>query len=404
MIFDLSRLKDLINDKFYPLLKNKDRYLIIYGSAGSGKSHFIAQKILVRILVGIATGKKHKFIALRKTQPAVRKSVFALFCKYVYEWGIQDWVTINKQEMTLDFYGGSQIICLGLDDPEKLKSIEGVTGAWLEEATEFSLLDFTQIDLRIRGKSDSYKQLICSFNPVSRENWVFSRFFEKDLGKCTLHHSTYKDNKYIDEEYKQVLEDLKGQDKVLYDIYGLGEWGVLQGLIYTNWDIVDSFPDNCDEIMYGLDFGFNNPTALIKVGIKDIEDIYIEEEIYETHLTNPDLISKLEALGIDRDKEIKADSAEPDRIQEIRNAGFCINPAKKGKDSVKNGIDVVKRKKLHIVRDSSNVLKEARSYKWKEDKDGKLMDEPVKFLDHSLDALRYAIGEMQVSELKISSF
>lgn len=399
MNIDLSALRERINSKYYPLLKCKDRFLVLYGSAGSGKSHFIAQKWLVRILVGMKTGKKHRFLALRKTQPAVKKSVFALIKKYIYAWGIDHLVKINSHEMTFTFVGGSEIICGGLDDPEKIKSIEGITGIWLEEATEFTVDDFRQLNLRVRGFTESYKQIILSFNPISKTSWVHKEFFKSPKDNATVVHSTYKDNRFLDDEYIKVLEDLEEEDPAYHRVYALGEWGELKGLIYGNWDVIDKFPDNVDEEIYSLDFGFNNPSCLLKIGIKDSKHVYIQELIYESKLTNGQLIEKTEDLveeeKVDKEHLFKADSAEPDRIQEFSNAGFFITPCRKGKNSVKDGIDVVKRKKLHITKDSVNVIDEIQAYKWKEDKEGNTLDEPVKFKDHGMDAIRYGIGDME---------
>lgn len=399
--FDFKKIPERINTSFYPLIDNKDRYLVLWGGAGSGKSHFIAQKFILRILGGMALNKKHKILALRKTQPAVRKSVFALFCKYINDWKLNDLVHINKTDMTFEWINGSEIMCCGLDDREKLKSIEGITSAWLEEATEFEADDFKQVDLRVRGQTDSYKQICVSFNPVSKQKWVYDYLFKRKQENITRHHSTHKDNRFLDDDYRQVLEDLKDEDRVYYQIYAIGEWGVIKGVIYNNWDLVDEFPSNCDEILYGIDFGFNKQSAVIKIGIKDQKDCYIKEELYETRLTNTDLISRLETIVPSKSLLLKADSAEPDRIEEINRAGFYIMPARKGKNSVKDGIDVVKRKRLHVVRDSTNVIDELQGYKWKEDKDGNTLDEPVKFRDHACDAIRYALGDMEDSEVRV---
>ena len=181
--FDFSTLHNVMNEVYYPLLENHERYLVSYRGAGAGKSHFAAQKTLIRIIVGMKQGIRHRFLALRKTQPAVRKSVFTLFIHYINEWGLNELVRINKSAMTIQFLNGSEIICGGLDDPEKLKSIEGVTSVWLEEATEFSWEDFNQINLRLRGKTKSYKQIMLTFNPVSKFSCIknSSRKREKKL-------------------------------------------------------------------------------------------------------------------------------------------------------------------------------------------------------------------------------
>jgi len=388
--FDLSHLHEIINNVYYPLLENQDRYLILYGGAGGGKSHFVAQKILIRIIIGMKQRIRHRFLTLRKTQPAVRKSVFTLLNYYIYQWNLQNFVKVNRSDMSFHFIGGSEILCGGLDEVEKLKSIEGVTSVWMEEATEFNQRDFRQINLRLRGKTSSYKQIILSFNPIEKLSWLYNRFFEKSGDKTKIVQTTYRDNCFIDEEYIEVLEGLKDEDETTYQIYNLGQWGVLKNIIYSNYDLIDKWPDGISETIHGLDFGYNNETALLEIGIKD-EEIYLRELLYETHLTNEDLIEKLKKLIPNKSSSIYGDSAEPARIQEIKRAGFNIYKSAKGKNSVKDGIDYVKRKKLHILKSSVNLTKEIQSYKYKEDKDGNVLEEPVKFRDHLMDSLRMAL-------------
>lgn len=173
-------------------------------------------------------------------------------------------------------------------------------------------------------------------------------------------------------------------------VYAQGLWGVLANIIYTNWQVIDSFPDNLDEIFYGLDFGYNDPNALVKIGIHD-QQIYEQELLYRGGLTNPQLIAELNHLVGDQRRPIYADSAEPKTIQEIKNAGFNIKPCIKGPESVFDGIMFVKTKDIYITKDSENLIKEKQSYKWREDKDGNVLDEPVGMNDHAMAAERYAL-------------
>lgn len=425
MEIDLNDLGQATNEAFYPLYKCKDRYLVLWGGAGSGKSYFAAEKILVRCLVGIEHNIKHKFLCLRKTQPATRKSIFALFEEYISNWGLSSIVHTNRTMMEFTFTKGpgTQIICGGLDDPEKLKSIVGVTSVWLEEATEMNVKDFTQVDLRLRGITPSYKQILISFNPISETNWVKKRFFDSfqksDIvnalfpkserrkttmqvrGKAfdvftTLHHSTYKDNRFIDSQYIAILEDLVNKDRNFHNVYALGKWGVLKGLIYDNWDTVSKWPDKFEKHGFGLDFGFSNsPSALIEVGIIGNE-IWEREHIYETGLTNQDIAGKMKMCLPDDYNLICADSAEPKSIQEIKNCGWNIFPSNKGKDSVVHGIQLVKQHKVHVLTDSINLIKEKESYKWAEDKDGEIHipEKPVGFMNHLMDAERYIVTKL----------
>ena len=399
-VIDLSNIKSVINDSFYSLLSDKKRYEVLRGGAGSGKSYSVAQKLILRILKGYSTGARHTFLCLRKTLPAARKSILPMFKHIISEWHLENISKLNKTEMTFLFSNGSQIIITGLDDPEKIKSIFGITSIWLEESNEFTKDDFNQLDLRMRGVQKDYYQIVMSFNPVSKNSWLYTEFFEKTRDNATLHHSTYLDNRFLDDDYKQKLEDLINQDTYYYTVYTLGNWGILEGIIFENWTLVDEMPSGSGG--YAVDFGFNNPSAIVEVRKKDL-NIYIKEIFYETKKTNKDLIrfisKQLPARAI-----LICDNAEPDRIKEFKDAGIRAVPARKGKSSVLDGIDLLKRHKLHITKDSLNVIKEISGYRWKEKKDIGLTDSPVEVNDHSLDAIRYycwTVWGKKESQLKI---
>jgi len=273
-----------------------------------------------------------------------------------------------------------------LDDPEKIKSAE-FNYIWGEEATEFTIDDYQQLNLRARRKNDIQNQLFYSFNPIDAFHWLKADIIDKLNDSLGILLSNYRDNPFLSKDYIDELEALKFQDATYYQVYTKGEWGILKNLIYSNWDVVDSLPDKEDSF-YGLDFGFNNPSALIECKFIDGE-IYLRELIYETHLTNSELIERMKQVIFNPSSPIYADCAEPQRIQEIYNTQrFNIKESNK---SVKDGIDYVKRYKLHIHKDSANLIKEIQGYKWKEDKNSNIFDEPVKFNDHALDATRYAI-------------
>lgn len=390
---DLSQLESAINPKFYPYLTNKDRYLVLYGGAGSGKSIFVGQKLLLRIIMGMKQGIKHKFLCLRKQMPAARKSIYSQFQNTINDWGLSDICKSNKMDMNFMFDNGSEIIVGGLDDPEKLKSIYGVTSVWLEECTEMTKDDFRQVDLRLRGQTKSYKQIILSFNPISKMVWIYNEFFEKRKESAALVHSTYKDNIFLDQEYVKTLEALKDEDPTYYKIYTLGEWGVLSDSVYNKYEVIDNFPEDIkyyDDFAYGLDFGFNSPTSLIFVGEKDNE-FFIKEHLYDTKLTNNMVIDRLQGIIPEKMRSksiIYADYAEPARIKEINSAGFFCKQADKDID---NGVDYVKRRNLKINKDSTNVIKEIGGYAYRKDNNGITVDVPIKFNDHAMDAMRYAI-------------
>jgi len=289
---------------------------------------------------------------------------------------------LNKSEMLIR-YNTNEMLFKSLDDPEKIKSYEA-NYVWVEEATEITYEDYTQLNLRLRRKNIAHiNQMFLTFNPISQFHWLNTGLIQQQNEDIAIHHSTYKDNPFLPKEYITELEGLT--DDNFYKIYTLGEFGELKNIIYSNYSVVD-IPIEFKTVIYGLDFGFNNPSALIKVGITN-EGYYMRELLYETHLTNPELITRLKQL-VDKRYTIYADNAEPAHIKEITQAGFHVEPANK---SVKDGIDYLKSQKLYIDENSTNIIDEVRGYKYKETREGHVLDEPVKFRDHLVDASRYAI-------------
>lgn len=368
----------IINPIYYPLLENKNRYLILYGGAGSGKSYFAAQKILIRTI----QEPGHRFLIIRKVAKTIRKSCYQLLIDIINQYNLNDYFHIIDSRMDIEcLANGNEIMTAGVDDVEKLKSIQEPTGIWIEEATELHESEFRQIDLRLRSRTKNYEQIIFTFNPISVLHW---------LNKINLNDSytlktTYRNNKFVSNNYVKTLESLKEQDDNFYKIYALGEWGMLEDLIYKPFIKLDKFP-MFEEIIYGLDFGYNNPTALVKIGIKD-KEYFLEELIYQSKLLNTDIIDRMKLFGIKKEF-IYCDSAEPGKIEEINRAGFKAKPSDK---SVKDGIDFCKRQKIYTLGSNINLNKESLNYSYRKDKNGNVIDEPVKFNDHAMDAMRYAI-------------
>lgn len=220
---------DIMNPWGIPILDDQSRYLVLYGGAGSGKSVTAAQKIVIRML----EEPGHRFLVVRKVANTIRNSVFSLLRGTISEWGLTQLFRINKSDMDITCSNGNQIIFAGLDDVEKLKSIHGITGMWLEEASEMTQEDFQQLDLRLRGYTQNYKQIIISFNPISITHWLKKVFFDQKKTNAKVIHTTYKDNKFIDEEYKKTLESLEQQDPYYYSVYALGEWGVTGKTVFN---------------------------------------------------------------------------------------------------------------------------------------------------------------------------
>ena len=370
------------------LLDTPDRINLLYGSAGSSKSWQIAIFLLVEKFIAEV---KIRILVIRKTLPALRKSAYTLMMDRLRDMNVK--VRENKTMMTIR-YLDNEILFASLDDIEKLKSIEGINYIWVEEATEISYNDYLQLDLRCRGKNQNGEnKLFYSFNPIDINHFL-KPLTELPPPNTGVLHTTYKDNMFLDEVYTRQIEGLIDQDVTYYKIYALGQWAAPEGLIYRGWDSVKSegWPTSFDEIGYGLDFGYNNPTALIEVGRKD-QEVYVREMIYESELLTSELIQRMDELGIDKRALIVADCAEPDRIEEIYQSGDNVHAADKSQGSVEFGIDVVKSQTVHYHEESVNLYKEYVSYKWREDKSGNVLDEPVKFNDHAMDAMRYCIAK-----------
>lgn len=322
--------------------------------------------------------------------PALRLTAYRVICDLLKEYGLYDKVSHNKTANTIE-YGTNLMVFLSVDNSEKLKSTEW-NYIWMEETNEFTWEDFLILKERLSAKTkkDQPNQLFVSFNPSNEYCFINQKIIMNSAfsGLCQTIHSTYKDNPFLDKEYVNDLENLKEIDPDHWRIYGLGKWGVIRNVIYQPF-LMDGWRDNFHDTYYGLDFGYNNPSALIEINEYDNEP-WIKEKLYQRYLTNSDLIERLKQL-IPEDRRyfpIYADSAEPARIEEIRAAGFNIKPAEK---SVKDGIDYVRRLKIHSCPENVNLHKERASYKYREDKNGHTLDEPVKFNDHLMDAMRYAI-------------
>lgn len=376
-------LKIKVSKVFSHTIKAKSKIVLNIGGARSGKSYATAQLLIMKALnypglnIGIA----------RKTMPALKMTARRLVLDLLKQYGLYQSAAFNKTE---NYYqlNKSRLQFFSLDDPEKIKSTE-FNYLWLEEATDFTYQDYLVLLTRLSAPAPSglKNQMFLTLNPTDINCWI-AKYLLNQKDVCLI-KSTYKDNKFLSKDYIETLLSLKDYNKQAYKIFALGEWGSSETLIYTNWQIAQQAPDSYDEVFWGLDFGFNNPTALVKIFVKD-KIYFIEEKLYKTHLTNTLLIEELKTLIPEqaRSQTIYADSAEPDRIAEISAAGFNIKPALK---NVLDGIMFVKSCALNIIKESPNLTKEIQSYSWKTTLNGQLTEDPVKYNDHALDALRYAL-------------
>lgn len=398
MSITVSISKQVFNEVYLPHLDTTNRYEIFYGGAGSGKSHFIAQKKIYQHL----RDSGRKTLVIRKVGTTIRNSAFALLKQVILDWNVGQLFKVPKGSSALDIKGpnGNRILFTGLDDVEKLKSIVGITDVWVEEASEITEDDFTQLDLRLRGQTDLPKQITLSFNPVSALMWQKKRFFDRVDPEVSILKTTYIDNRFIDPDYIKMIKGLKETDYYHYKVYTLGEFGVLGNLILSNWDVaeISRDPSWYDHVLPGLDFGFNHPSAFLEVGYKDGE-LFVFNELYERGLSNNELI-ELVKNGRVSTVPIVADSAEPARIKEFNKANVRTLKSDKGPGSVKVGIDWLRRHKIHIHPSCVNTIKEIQEWKYREDKDGNVLDEPVPINDDAMAALRYATETLRKGQSK----
>lgn len=398
MKVDFSRYYDCINPAYHHLVVDDTRFQVLYGGAGSGKSFFIAQDEIYKQIFFPGSN----LLIIRQTASSNRTSTFPLVKQVISIFGVQDLFHIRETDMTIKCkHNGNEMRFGGLDDVEKLKSVTFTSGplsrVWIEEASETKEADFNQINLRLRGIAKVPFQIRLSFNPISALHWIKARFFDmpEERSRTTVIHTTYKDNDYIDPAYREELERLKNIDRVFYDVYCLGKWGVFGNIIFTNWESrkCKYKPEDFDEILCGMDFGFNHPLACELVGVKD-GDLWSFDELYVREKTNIEVIEMMKDGPLLKTQRCVADSAEPARIKEWKQSGFRTEGAKKGKDSVSRGIDYLKSRKWYIDPDRCpGLLAEVQSYSYKEDKFGNKTDEPVNFKDDAIAAVRYAIEE-----------
>lgn len=405
------KIKVQANKCFQAPDRSKCRYIVMKGSAGSGKSVDTAQNYIIRMM----TDPGRNLLCVRKVDVTNRDSTFAelqgaIFRMFGDKW--ERYWRINQSNMIMECRSNhNQIIFRGMKDDnqrERLKSITfkrgKLTDVWIEEATELMQSDFEIIDDRLRGvlPPGQFYQIRMTFNPVSATHWIKAQFFDRKDPDVFTHSSTYKENRFIDAGYYRRMERRKEVDPEGYRIYGLGEWGETGGLILHNY-VVEDFnisPERFDYMVNSQDFGFNHADCLLEVGFKD-DEIYICREMYEFEKDTDELITIANERGFRKHLRMWCDSAEPDRIKMWKKAGYKAKGVNKERNSVHAQIDYLKQHKIHIHPDCINVYKEIQQWKWQKDaKTNTYLDEPVPFFDDAMAALRYSIETMRKPPLK----
>lgn len=394
----LNNFQKLFSPHFLPLLNNTNKYLIAYGGTGSGKSWSIAQKFIYRCLYSIQINKPETFLVVMKTRETLKKAAFEQLKRLIFEYNCDSLCRITESPMKIRWKNGTEIWFTGLDKPDRqLKSVPGISSVWCEEADQLTPDDLRQLNIRMRGCCPTYNQIVLTFNPISTNHWIKKTFFDRIVENCHIDKSTYLDNPYLqkDHDWIRELENYKETCPLYYQVYCLGMWGVLSETIYTNWKVIETpkeIYNNSSIQNYGLDFGYNAPTACLKVAKKE-NDIFILSEYYQKHKTTSDLIIDFDtqSSGTQLQKKLYmyADRSEPDRIEEFFRAGYNIYPAR---NEVKTGIDWLKSKNIFVDKSCVNTIEELESYSYKKVGD-EILDEPIKKYDHCMDALRYACSD-----------
>lgn len=393
--------------------QSQKRYIVMKGSAGSGKSVDTAQHYILRLM----SDPGRNLLCVRKSDVTNRDSTFAELQGAIFRmFGEQykKYWYINSSDMRLECIANhNQIFFRGVNDEkqrEKLKSIAvkrgKLTDVWIEEATELTQSDFEIIDDRLRGElpKGQFYQIRLTFNPVSSSHWIKKHFFDRADPDVFTHHSTYKDNRFIDDAYYRRMERRKEVDPDGYRIYGLGEWGEVGGLILTNYVVedFDTSPERFDYMVNSQDFGYNHADCIGEVGFKDGE-LYLCREIYEFEKDTGELIELANKRDFNKSLTMWCDSAEPDRIKMWRKAGYKARGVKKEPNSVRAQIDYLKLHKIHIHPSCVNTIKEIQQWKWKKnEKTNEYLDEPVNFFDDAMAMLRYSIEEERKPKARLN--
>lgn len=388
-----------VNDAYIPYLNDTTRTQIFFGGSSSGKSFFLAQRVVMDVLKG------HNYLIVRNVANTIKRSVYNQIVKTIIDFNLSEVFQMSKSEMVITCKRNNrQILFGGLDDPEKLKSITPIDGVitdiWIEEATETAREAYKQLTKRLRGATPDGigKRIIFSFNPILQTHWIYQEFFwnwddSKNLYKSDdllILKTTYKDNKFLADEDIYALEH--ETDPYFYNVYTLGNWGVLGKVIFKNWrteDLSDVIP-SFDNIYNGIDFGVTDPNAFIRVHVNEGQkQIFVFNEYKKSNTLIDELAEELNNR-ISKDEFIVGDPQGAQAILELNNRGITVIPAKKGPNSINDGISWLKEYEIIIDIHCQEFKNEIQSYHWQEDKLGNALPKPVDKDNHLIDALRYA--------------
>ncbi|WP_416353771.1 PBSX family phage terminase large subunit [Agrilactobacillus fermenti] len=390
----------VFNKQFYKSLFDYKTFTeVYYGGASSGKSHGVVQKVIIKACQPWRYPRK--VLWLRKVGTSVRDSIFEDVKQGLSSLGLLTYCKINQSNFEIQLPNGAVFLFKGMDDPEKIKSIKGISDVVMEEATEFNLEDYTQLTLRLREKKHKFKQIYLMFNPVSKLNWVYKHFFEVNQDDTKVIQSTYHDNQFLDERSRKNIEMLEKSNPVYYRIYALGEFATLDKLVFPHFETRRLNKDDPKlrsiKSLFGLDFGFvNDPSAFIHVKVDEKNKmIYFMEEYARKGLLNNQIAEAIKQMGYSKEV-ITADAAEKKSIEEIKRDGISrIRPAKKGPDSIIQGLSFLQQFKFVVDDRCVKLIEELQNYTYvKDKKTGEYLNKPVDSYNHLIDAVRYAVEEI----------
>lgn len=395
-------IKSIVGSGYNEYWNFKGRYRIVKGSRASKKSKTTALYYITKLMAH----KGANLLVIRKTFRTLKDSCFTELKWAINRLNVKEFWKITESPLQLEYLPtGQKIYFRGLDDPLKVTSITVDVGSlcwlWIEEAYEISNeSDFNAIDESIRGQVSEglFKQVTMTFNPWNEHHWIKKRFFDTSSDDILSITTNYLCNEYLDESDLNLFETMKTQNPRRYQVAGLGNWGIVDGLVFENWveqafDVAEISKISSVKSAFGLDFGYTNDPSALWCGLIDIpaKIIWVFDEMYQKGLQAEDIYKKIVEMGHQKER-IVADSARPDTIDRLRTLGLRrIENSKKGPDSVMAGVDYIQSFKIIIHPKCVNFLTEISNYTWAEDKFGKKINQPIDDYNHLMDSMRYAV-------------
>lgn len=396
-------LPSVVGKHYGEFWRFKGRYKAVKGSRASKKSSTQSLKVITEII----ENPNINWLVVRKVERTLRDSCYAQLKWAIHRLKVDNFFKCSTSPLEITYKPtGQKILFRGLDDPLKVTSITVEVGSlcrlWIEEAYEITSEDaFDRLDESIRGQlpKGMYHQVVLTFNPWSDRHWLKKRFFDEPSKNVLAMTTNYMCNEFLSDADLILFEEMKKNPR-RYRTAGLGEWGIVEGLVYENWeervfDVHEISIRSSVRSAFGMDFGYVNDPSTLFCGLVDTvaREIYVFDEMYEKGMSNEDILSKVSGMGYSKER-IKADSAEPKSIAYLRKAGLTrIRAAKKGPDSIRAGISIIQDYKIIIHPRCVNFITEISNYTWDKDKFDNAINKPIDDFNHLMDAMRYAMEE-----------